>query len=246
MNETIENLHAIAFPMGFDKSGAAVALPNLVLLHWNSTDNEKLVQVYVNGRLVDATRDPLQRAMLIEIEPDLTSAIEVIPVTPDEAWVDFSGQLTGFSADDGSRVTLCWPRSGYLPLSSLVTIYGDNGSGVIDDQTPLAIISVWPRQSGKWGWGLDGFGEGGFGFSGSAAPGWEQGSFGIGAFGFDVEMQCWKSPPLVLGAYQFEIRTDDDETGSLFQAFIDPLPAARALTLADYDAANGKLTLEIG
>ena len=205
----IEKVRATAFLAGSDRVGKPAVLPGLTLVSWRSSETDKLFQVYVNGQLAGVTWYREQRMLLVEYDDTHTAAIEVIWVTSDCKCVDYSEQLTGFGATDGSHAVLGVLRCGTLPLGSTAALYWDSGTGEIDYSEPLAERAVWSDPLAKWGWGLDAFGKGDFGYSGTAAAGWGRGSFGEGEFGFDAELLTFKSGSLAGGDYQFALRLSD-------------------------------------
>jgi len=191
-----------------------------------------------------------QRSLLVQCDPLEVAAIEVIAVDPTESNLDFSGELKGFSELDGCRAVLNWPRRGTLPLNNKAVIYGDGGEGSINYDEAIAAVDIWEGASDKWGWGLDEFGAGDFGYSGTGAVGWGLGSFGEGEFGFDADIESFESEPLVTGRYKFAVRISNAQ-GNLGENIteceigIDPLPRAPNLTIASYDPTSDGLLLNI-
>jgi len=249
--ENIAQVKARAFPAGGLSDGALVPLAGLALVSWQSSESEKLFQVYVNGRWAGATMTASQRSLLVQCDPLEVAAIEVVSVDSAERVIDFSGELEGFSELDGCRVVLSWPRRGKLPRDSKAVIYGDGGEGSINYDEPIATVDIWEGPADKWGWGLDGFGAGDFGYSGAGAVGWGKGSFGEGEFGFDADIQSFESEPLAAGRYKFAVRISDTR-GNLGEDIteheigIDPLPRAPNLAIESYDPTSDRLLLNIG
>ena len=111
--------------------------------------------------------------LLVQGEHNHPVTIEVIAVPIEERDVDYAKQLSIFEEGHGSHAVLSWPRRGDLPWGSRANIYWDEGKdGVIDYSTPLASQPIWNGLIEKWGWGMDTFGEGDFGYSGTGAVGW--------------------------------------------------------------------------
>ena len=249
--EHISNVRAMGFPAGTKDGDEMVSLPGLVMVSWRSEETDKLFQVYVNGQWSGATAHPYQRKLLVEYKYSHVAAIEVVAVQPDEKNVDFSGELAGFNETDGCRAVIHWPRRGTLSLGSQAIVYGDEGNGQINYTDPLATIEVWAGAAEKWGYGLDEFGKGDFGYSGTGAIGWGRGSFAWGEFGFDAETQVFASEALTAGKYQFCVRVCDtqgnfiegeDKTATVY---LDPLPAAPMVSIENYDEQNDELVLDI-
>jgi len=247
MTFTIDNIEAVkamTFPAGRLRDGTVVPMPGLIVVQWRSSETGKLFQVYVNGRLAGVTADPEQRMLLAPYDHSHPAAIEIVAVDAAEKDVDYAGELTGFTRDDGSHVLLSWPRLGTMPLGSEARVCWNDGDGEIDYDNPIATQAVWGDPTEKWGYGLDGFGEVGFGYSGGAI-GFGRGAFGLGEFGFDAEMMTFESEALPLGTYCLAVRLAD-ATGNLdegdvtsVELSIDPLPEAPILALESYDKVEG-------
>ena len=151
----------------------------------------------------------------------------------------------------GSHAVLSWPRRGTIPLGAKAMVYWNKGSGEIDYNNPLVTKAIWSSIVEKWGWGLDSFGKGDFGYSGTGAVGWGRGSFGKGEFGFDAEMVIFESESLPSGQYKFAVRMMDAQGNldegefSTWECDIDPLPVAPGLQIESYDELSDILTLNI-
>ena len=242
--DNIDSVKATPFPAGRLRDGKVVPVPGLIMVRWRSSETDKLFQVYVNGQLAGVTVDPAQRVLMAPHEHTHPAAIEIVAVEAADKDVDHAGELAGFTADDGSHVSLSWPRLGTMPLGSVAHICWNSGEGEIDYGNPIATQTVWPDPTEKWGWGLDRFGEVGFGYSGGAI-GWGRGAFGSGEFGFDAEMMTFETESLPIGTYCFAVRLAN-ETGSLdegdvisVEVSVDPLPEAPGLALESYDPVGG-------
>ena len=247
MSVTIDNIAsvmAMGFPAGRLRDGGVVALPGLIMLQWWSSETDKLFQAYINGRLAGVTVTEEQRVLLVSHDHNHPATIEIVAVTPTEKDIDHAEELSGFTEDDGSHVMLSWPRLGVLPMGSEARIFWNSGEGEIDYDNPVATQTVWPDPAEKWGWGMDGFGEIGFGYGGGSI-GMGQGVFGVGEFGFDAEMMTYESASLPLGTYEFCVRLADKKGNidegdiAAVEVSIDPLPEAPRLALESYDGDDG-------
>ena len=249
--EQIESVRAESFPMGRLRGGKVLATPGLVLVRWRSGLSDRLFQVYVNGCFAGVTSEVDERVMLVHVEPGGLAAIEVVAVGAGDRWVDHCLELTGFSDRDSSHVELRVPRRGGLPLKSVMRVYWDFGSGVIDFSEALGERVVWLEEAEKWGWGLDGFGVGDFGYSGTGAVGLGKGSFGEGEFGFDADVLRYRSGGLDPGKYRFDVRLVDgvgnmDAGGSgEVEVFVDPILVSGELEIESYDEISNGLVLKI-
>ena len=247
----INKVRAMVFPAGMLSNGVVVWLPGAVLVSWHSSETDKLFQVYVDGQLAGATLHVQQRMLLVRYAHTHTAAIEVVAVEAEGRDVDYSEQLVGFTDADGSHAVLSWPKRGSLPLDSKANIYWNCGSGEVDYNEPLAIQNIWSGLAEKWGWGLDTFGNGDFGYSGTGAVGFGCGSFGLGELGFDAQMGRFQSGSLMVGTYKFAVRISDgldnlDDGGvDILTVSVDPLPAAASVSIDSYDKQSDELVLNI-
>lgn len=247
----IEQVWASGFPGAGAASGVAPGSLGLVLVRWRSEARDRLFQVYVDGCWAGATSHPEQRVLLVEHEHQHPAAIEVVWVSPDCRHEDYGRQLSGWSERDGAHVVIEVMRQGVLPAEGTVAFYWDAGTGEVDYDTALAERRIWAASSETWGWGLDGFGGGDFGYSGTGAPGWGQGVFGRGEFGFDTDVLVFMTEALMLGTYRFAVRVRD-ATGNLdgggpevLTVGIDPVPAGPSVSIDSYDEQSGTLVLQV-
>lgn len=207
----IYRIRAYALSAGVRADGSCVDEPLGVLVKWRSEHENKLYQIYVNGELAGATTGFEQRSMIVPIPSAWSSAarIEVFAVEPSEAQIDFSSQLS--PRQQVGRVKLSWIRGMNLPFEGTAQVFSDGASGEIDYENPVSKedIHLWTSWQDKSGFGLGQFGEGDFGYEGSAAIGFGGGAFGKGEFGFDADEIGWVSSELETGKYKFAIKVTD-------------------------------------
>ncbi|MBN1765249.1 MAG: hypothetical protein JW860_08335 [Sedimentisphaerales bacterium] len=248
----IEKVRAEPFSAGMLKGGRAAPVAGLVLVSWQSRETDIFFQVYVDGRRAGTTSHPRQRYLLVDCEAGHTAAIEVVAVDVSEFHIDHAKFLNGFSPNNGAYAIISFPRLMEYPRGSSVRIFGAGGGGPIDYSEPLAQIEVWDSLSKKWGWGLDTFGGGDFGYSGTGAIGWGKGSFGEGGFGFDAEVLTFRAGAKEAGTYRFAVRMVDryghfnEEQDEILTVYVDPLPAAPEVAIEGYDEEEDRLVLRIG
>jgi len=245
----IDRVRAYGLAAGVRAGGSVVDEPLSVLVKWRSEHEDKLCQVYVNGKLVGVTTDYEQRSIIIPIHSAWSSAvrIEVFAVEASEANVDFSSQVQ--SGSQVGRVKISWPRSMSLPFEGTVQVYSDGASGEIDYDKPVSKedIQLWPGWRDKVGFGLGPFGEGDFSYDGPSAIGFGKGAFGLGEFGFDADRINWTSGELETGKYRFAVKVQDrfgnvseaQETGEV--TVIRTATPAEGLEVEFYDKAEDKL-----
>ncbi len=247
----IDRVRAYALAGGVRADGSTVDEPLSVLVKWWSEHEDKLCQVYVNGKLVCVTTGFEQRSMIVPILSAWSSAvrIEVFAVEPSEAHIDFSSQLP--SRQQVGRIRLSWLRSMALPFEGTAQVFSDGGGGEIDYDEPASKenIQLWPSWQDKFGFGLGQFGEGDFGYEGSAAVGFGMGLFGEGEFGFDADEVSWESDELETGRHKFAVKVTDrfgqvsngEETGEI--TVIRTATPAERLEVDSYDKAEDRLML---
>jgi hypothetical protein len=249
----IDRVRAYALAAGVRADGSSASEPFGVLVKWRSEYEDKLYQVYVNGELSGITTDFRQRGMIVPILSAWSSAvrIEVFAVEPSEAHIDFSSQLP--SRQQAGRIRLGWLRSMALPFEGTAQIFSDGGGGQIDYDEPASRedIQLWPSWQDKFGFGLGQFGEGDFGYEGSAAVGFGMGLFGEGEFGFDADQVSWASGELETGRHKFAVKVKDrfgqvsnpEETGEI--TVIRTATPAKGLEVDSYDKVEDELVLNV-
>ena len=251
VNSGIDRVRAYGLAAGVRAGGSVVDEPLSVLVKWRSEHEDKLYQIYVNGKLAGATTGFEQRCMIVPIRSAWSSAvrIEVYAVEPSEVNVDFSDELS--SRQQAGRIRLSWLRSMALPFEGTAQVFSDGGSGEIDYENPVSKedIQLWPSWKDKFGFGLDQFGEGDFGYDGSVALGFGRGLFGEGEFGFDADEISWVSSELETGKYWFAVKVTDrfgqaseaQETGQIM--VIQAARPVEGLEVDSYDKAEDRLVL---
>jgi hypothetical protein len=249
----IDRVRAFGLASGIGADGEYVNEPLSVLVKWRSEHEDKLHQVYVNGRFAGVTKYPRQRSMVVGICSRNWSAaqIKVYGVSPAQGDVDFSDEIE--MSENTGRVRIEWPRYLSLPFKGTTEVFSDGGEGEVEYAAPVSIepIQLWPCWQDKGGFGMSRFGRSDFGFDGSAAVGFGIGSFGYGDFGFDADLVTWESSELETGLYKFGVKiTDrfgnDSETMETEQLMvIRSAKSAIALEVDSYDAEQGRLVLEV-
>ncbi len=249
----IDKVRAFALAAGIGADGAAVNEPVNILVKWRSGHEDKLHQVYINGRLAGLTDDCFQRTIIATVRSVMSSSakIEIYAVGPDEGDVDFSGQLE--NTVQFGRVSLGWTREQGLPLDGMGQIFSDGSSGAVDYDRGLAGcgLRLWPAWQDKGGFGLSRFGASDFGYDGSAAVGFGRGSFGEGDFGFDADAINWQSGELATGEYKFAVKVSDRKGNESSATETDAITVIRAaggaeeIAVESYDKDQDELVLSV-
>jgi len=254
LREGIENVRVVPLADAIGPGGKGVTFSRAALVTWKSCREDRLYQVYVNGRFAGVTVSPQQRQLVIQIPASFEAAVrvEVVAVSTADAHRDFSGEI-GDAAICTTRIRLTLLRSQTLPAAATANIYFDNGIGAINYDTPLnpVPISIWSCPQDKAGLGMGQFGLGDCGFDAGAAVGFAKGVFGHGQFGLDADAITWTSPVLPRGAYRFGVKVIDDlgtESPACVSGPITVVPPARPASGLDvlvFDEQTGEVTLSL-
>lgn len=254
VSDGISEVRAFGLAAGISADGNSVDGPLKALVRWRSEHEDKLHQVYVDGRFGGVTTDYQQRQMVVSLRSSWQRAlqIEVYAVEAGEANVDFGDQLSAVGRSVAVEVS--WLRGMSLPVDGRAQVFSNGGDGEVDHGLPVSTedVVLWPAWQDKCGFGLGRFGGGDFGFDGSAAVGFGKGGFGCGEFGFDADVVRWQSCALGTGAYKFAVRVTDEfgnadgssnesEQIVVVQA---AMPAADLVT-DSYDKAQDELVLGV-
>lgn len=172
--------HVRVRPLALDvgAEGAAVA-PDAVEVMWDSTQEGRWHQVYVNGQLAGVTAKPEDRRLAVSApvrsqdplrvgpnRPAQMLLVEVVAVEAADRWTDFGSLLSGFGEDAGAQVRLTWQAGEYLdPNLESFDVFSDGRTGTVDYNTPLneSPIPAKPGGLAPWGYGCGGYGVGGYG-----------------------------------------------------------------------------------
>jgi hypothetical protein len=214
ISDGIDEVLAFELSAGIRADGDNWVSYRVCLVRWRSSLSGKFHQVYADGRYAGTTVDTEQRQMAVRVRCALESAvrIEVFGVDAEQAYMDFSEELTTPFCGAG-RVKISLFRSQDLPVDATVQFYFDNGTGDIDYNNVIseAAIRIWPSWRDKAGFGMSGFGEDDFGLDWSNGVGFGDGVFGEGWFGIDADLLEWVSPAMSAGVYKFGVKVFDSE-----------------------------------
>lgn len=213
---------------------------------FRSIHAERCHQLYANGELVAWTDRPEARRFTLAGEAATRECV-IAAVSAADRMVDLSAELgispPAWVVQRRLARTPDWPRDGRVEL------LGDGASGTFRS-APLASADTWPAWAPRWAWGEDRFGRGAFGWDGSAAPGAGLGAMGGGMFGFDERSVTLPAALGEPGTHQLKLRlrgpggTFADGPVETLDVQPPPDPPA-AVTLADYDPATRRITLNI-
>lgn len=221
--------------------------PLLWQLRFRSENPDCYHQLYINGRLADITDTPAQRSFDLCVDT-VAQELAVVAVPAKYRNRDLAGQLPLAAQELPWLCPLRILRDAQHRLDETLRIRHDRATGTLD-AAPALYAPLWPPEASPWGFGVEHFGEGGFGLDASFAPGL-RGAFGLGPFGIDRECLSIDLPLGNNGLHQIELRTGSARGGesaptlTSFTAAPPPRPIA-ALCVTDYDPEHELLTLHI-
>ncbi len=188
--------------------------PALVHLWWSAPQQgDRLVQVYLDGELIDVTTDPTQREMWLMIDRGRPHRIELLAVPadePDQLWCRRPDRLASWNPGVQSAATVALVRDEQLPVDTQVTVSVD---GEALDRGPM-----WPADETRSGFGAL-FGLNGFGHDAITGPGLGRGELGMGPLGTDGTAWRWQRGDLQTGSHDLLV-TGTDAGG---QTIADPV-----------------------
>lgn len=215
------------------RSGEHLAL---VHLWWSAPEQgDRLVQVYVDGELVEMSQDPLQRDLWLMCDRGRDHRIELLAVPlsgVDGIWHDRSDLLQGWDPAVKSGLSLAVLRDELLPVDTCVSVEVD---GQIIDRGPM-----WPAWESRGGMGAL-FGLGAFGFDVVTGPGLGVGELGMGPLGTDGTAWRWDRGDLDLGEHVVGVSVRDGMGRQLMDpvliegVVVESLPAAASSLSIDPD-----------
>lgn len=245
INSGIDRVRVFGLASGVGVDGASVKEPSSLLVKWRSEHDDKLHQVYVNGKLAGVTCDLAQRMLVVGVPLSSSSAlrVEVFAVLASEGQVDFSDELD--VSGQAGRVEVGWLRRMGLPCEGVGDVYSDGVKVSCEE------VGLWAAWQDKGGFGLCGFGISDSGFEGSAAVGFGKGLFGEGEFGFDCDEIRWVSGVLDTGEYRFTVKVrdavgnDDGGVESGDVVVVRQAAGVEAIEIASYDKSEGELVINV-
>lgn len=204
---------------------------HLVHLWWRAPQQgERVVQVYVDGELIDVSLDPGQREVWLSLDRSIPRRIELVALVPavDDVWTPVPSAPLSSSV---AVVTLLRDES--LPVDAHVAMH--------EGATQLDEGPMWPGEEHRSGFGAL-FGEGAFGFDAATGPGLGLGELGFGPLGADGGAWRWRRDDLAVGEHALELRATSREGESLSEPMSLPpvaitrlpAPPANVRLLSDF------------
>jgi hypothetical protein len=230
--------HVRLTPLALDvAAGEKIAPRDAVEVAWDSAQEGRWHQAYLNGCLAGVTARPEDRRLIVSapMEADGPAGlllVEIVAVEAADRWTDFGAELAGFGDGDGARVRLAWQAGEYLdPNLESFDVFSDGRTGSVDYETPLNESPIPARPGGQAPWG---YGPGGY---------------GMGGYGQSAARYEWTTPALAPGPWVFGVAAVDAagnrvapaaETAAAVSSVARPPPAFR---VDSYDSENRVATL---
>ncbi len=242
-SEGISKVRAYAIAGGVNGDGDANQLAGAAVVKWQSIYDDKLHQVYVNGKFAGVTAGCAQREIIAALPMSVKAAvkIEVFAVNRENANIDYSETIN--TKVQSARIKIEFAKTNRLPIDGNASIYFQ---GEKLNQESIKIYNEFRK-----GFGLNGFGRSDFGFEGSGAIGLGRGNFGVGEFGFDADKFTWRSGQLETGTYKFDVSISDGRGNQSELSETDimtvtaPARPAERVKLEMFDKQKGQLTLKV-
>ncbi len=159
--------------------------PSLVHVWWRAPQQgQRLVQIYVDDELFDATLDVSQHEVMVELDRTRPHRIELLAVPidePDSIWRTQPGLLNAWQPRISDSLSVDVIRDESLPIDTLIQVELD---GSVVAESPL-----WTDIDMKSAELIDGS----LAFHEVSGLGVGGGELGAGALGFDGTMWRWKA-----------------------------------------------------
>jgi len=172
-----------------------------------TSHTDKVVQCYVSGDLVDWQRPQggVVRFVLRQAAP--TDVLLLLAVDGEDAQTDYWPAVLAAGQAHGSRVRIEFRHDmldGRQPGDVWRVYRGE--AGWAEATILLHQAELYPGGRGATGWGFD-WGRGGWGLSGSNAPGW--GRHWGSTWGFGIDFLRYTTAPLARGTYPLKVDLAD-------------------------------------
>lgn len=177
----------------------------LVHVWWRAPQQgDRLVQVYVDGELVEVTHSVSQREVWLMWDRDRPFRVELLAVGVSEAggnpeedpggvWAAYPEMLASWQPAVQTAAKLMIVRDERLPIDTQMAVSVD---GVVRDRGAL-----WPADEHRGGFGAL-FGLGEFGQDAVTGLGLGAGELGLGALGADGTAWRWRRDDLGVGVHE--------------------------------------------
>jgi hypothetical protein len=217
-------------------------------LAFRSGHDGMMHQLYVNGRLVDATDTTTQRYFEVSAQT-WPMELAVAAVAGEFRFDDHSAELPAGVAEPSWVYRPGVLRHVQHRPGDRIAVVHDSASGAMSQDAALS-REIWPAGVPHWGWGHGAFGRGGFGVDADLAPGFGGGPFGFGPLGVDVEPMDVSLPLNNDGEHEIELRvvSSEGQTSTAvedsFTAHPPPAPF-KAITATNYDPNTQMLSITL-
>jgi len=209
---------------------------SLMHLWWSAPgQGDRLVQVYIDGFLVEVTQDTIQRELWLIYDRHTGHRIELLAVPandPDMIWRNYEEELQSWSppVNGGLRVGVI--RDEGLPIDTRLAVNLDNVN--IDEG------AMWPSSEHRGGFGAL-FGLGEFGRDAATGLGLGREELGMGLLGVDGTAWRWRREDAAVGNHTLVIEAIGQAGQELADSLtvsgieIDGLPSSASTLSIDQD-----------
>lgn len=197
----------------------------------SSAADDKLHQVYVDGRLAGCTDRPEARSLRVPIVGDGAALVAVVAVDQADRLTDYGADIIALGGLAASRLRIVWYGGNYLGdgLTHFDLYLRPSGTPATGDERPVNDEPIPPT--------IDGRNYGGFG----------RGGFGRGGFGRSAMQFSFITPRLAPGDYLIEVAAVDESatrTVAQLQAAISGYARPpRNVRIDNYDPATRTVRL---
>lgn len=171
---------------------------------WSAPEQgERVVQVYLDGRLVEVSQDPSVRELWLICDRRRAHRVELVAVDvndPDGVWKEHPEALRSWEPAVRGEASLAVMRDEGLPVDTHLKVLVD---GEVVDRG-----AMWPASEHRGGFGGI-FGVGEFGYDAATGLGLGFGELGIGPLGSDGTAWRWRRGGLPGGAHEVELGAED-------------------------------------
>jgi hypothetical protein len=210
--------------------------PALVHLWWRAPNQgNRVVQVYMDGRLVEVSQHVEQRELWLMCDRSRSHRFELLAVPiddPDQIWGSRLDLLKSWDPPVKGELALQIIRDERLPVDTLLSVQS-NGQ-VIDTG------ALWPSTENRGGFGAI-LGVGEFGYDAATGPGLGLGELGMGRLGADGRAWQWHRENISAGHYELSVLAKDQsgrlvaQEAELSDVEIEALPSCASEFSIDAD-----------
>ncbi|MCC7204884.1 MAG: hypothetical protein IT441_07370 [Phycisphaeraceae bacterium] len=204
MNESAVTQEVFELVLARPAVGVGGEIEGLVHLWWRAPEQgQRLVQVYVDERLVDVSVDVTQREMWLAVDRGRGHRIELVAVEAERTdllWREHRWAQGSWEGGFAGGIGVALLRDERLPVDARVVVKVDGVERVNR--------AMWSSADDRGGHGVV-FGLGDFGHDAVSGPGLGEGELGAGALGIDGVAWRWWDGDASAGEHEVEVWVED-------------------------------------